>query len=161
MPSGHILHSLRWRLGEGVILKYIVSRPFNYAEQKSFLKILIRCVLGIDGLGGEGCWLPPNQFWLLENSLFNFQSNEPFMKFLRQQITIAKFLSDILQKNAKCVWEGVRPPITLNLIRVLKLPLINLMSPFRSLISLFLYKLYNPEGCGEGCHHQRYNFRIF
>ena len=34
------------------VVKDIISRPFNYTEQNGYLKILIKCVLGIDGRGG-------------------------------------------------------------------------------------------------------------
>ena len=35
------------RGGEDVILKDIISRPFNYVEQNGYLQILIGCVFGI------------------------------------------------------------------------------------------------------------------
>ena len=51
MPIGSNLQPLSLGLRGGVILKDTIYRPFNYAEQYGYLKILIRCVLGIDGCG--------------------------------------------------------------------------------------------------------------
>ena len=46
-----------------VILKDIISRLFNYAQQNDYLNILIRCVLGIDWReGGGGAFRPPITF---------------------------------------------------------------------------------------------------
>ena len=48
-------------------------------------------------------------------SPFNFQSNEPFLKFLQQQMTIPKFLSDAFQENTRCRGgRGIHTPIPLN-----------------------------------------------
>jgi hypothetical protein len=55
MPSVYNLQPLRWGLWwRVVILKDIISRPLNYAEQNGCLKILVRSVLEIDGRGGGG-----------------------------------------------------------------------------------------------------------
>ena len=43
-----------------------------------------------------------------DTSLFNFQSNGPFSKFLQQQMAISKFLSDVFWENTRC--EGVSTP---------------------------------------------------
>ena len=46
--------------GGDAILKDKISKPFNYAGQKGYLKIFIRCGLGIDGQRGAFC--PPINF---------------------------------------------------------------------------------------------------
>ena len=43
-------------------------------------------------------------------SPFNVQSNELFSEFLRQQMTISKFLSDAFLENTRCVCGGGGPP---------------------------------------------------
>ena len=62
----------------GVILKYIISGLFNYVEPNGYLKILIRCVWENDERG-RGLVA----FQSL-STIINFQSIEPFSKFLRQ-----------------------------------------------------------------------------
>ena len=49
-------------------------------------------------------------------SPFNFPSNELILKFLRQQMSISKFISDVFQKNTRCWGEGggTHPSMTLN-----------------------------------------------
>ena len=46
------------------------------------------------------------------SSPFNFQSNKPFLKFLRQQMAISKFISDGYRDSSMrvCVCGGVYPP---------------------------------------------------
>ena len=44
-------------------------------------------------------------------SPFNFKPNEPFLKFLRQQLAITKFLPDALWENTRYVGRGIHPPI--------------------------------------------------
>ena len=40
---------------------------------------------------------------------FNFESNKPFSKFLRQQMAGSKFLSDTFRENTKCGRGGHLP----------------------------------------------------
>ena len=60
MPPGHNLLPLPWGLGGVVILKAIISGPFNYVEQNDYLKILSVCVWVNDRRKGD--WLPPISF---------------------------------------------------------------------------------------------------
>ena len=48
-------------------------------------------------------------------SPFKFQSNESFLKVLKQQIAISKFISDAFQENTRFRGGGIHTPITLNL----------------------------------------------
>ena len=87
-----------------------ISRPPNYAEQNGNLIVLSVCVLGINGRGGGGGGLVAIQSLLINTkytSPFNFQSNEPFLKFLRRQMSISKFLSDAFRENTRCEGVGV------------------------------------------------------
>ena len=59
-PPGHNLLPLSWGLG-GVILKDIISEPFNYVEQNCYLKILIGCIWE-NGGRGSGVSCPPITF---------------------------------------------------------------------------------------------------
>ena len=79
---------------------------------------------------------------------FNFQSNEPFLEFLRQQIALSKFLSDAFRENTRYGrGEGIHPAITLNLESALKLLISNPMSPLRSLYDHSFYiNLICPQG---------------
>ena len=88
---------------EGIgVVQDIVSRPFNYTEQMVISTVWINVFWELMSLGGG--LLP---FKHLTNkkgtSLFNFQSNESFSKFLRQQMTVSKFLSDTFWENMR-VW---------------------------------------------------------
>jgi hypothetical protein len=61
MSLGHNLKPLPWGLWEFVVLKKIISGPFNYVEQNSYLRILIGCVRGNVGRErGDKC--PPITF---------------------------------------------------------------------------------------------------
>ena len=47
------------------VVEEMIYRPFIYTEQNGYLKVLIRCVLGIDGRRRGGGWivaLPPIYF---------------------------------------------------------------------------------------------------
>ena len=86
--------------GMGVV-KDVILRPYNYAEQNDYLKPLIWCVLGIDGRRSGVVALQSLFINKKGTSPFNFQSNEPFSKFLRQQMNISKFLSDIFRDKTR------------------------------------------------------------
>ena len=81
----------------GLILNDIISGPLSCDEQNSYLKILIRRVCGMVGM--EAGLVALQSRLTIENgtSTFNFQSNGFFFSFLRQQMSILKFLSDALQ----------------------------------------------------------------
>ena len=84
MPPGHNLQPLPRRSWGVFIIKNIISRPFNYVEQNGYFKILIRCV---QGNGGQGGVVALQSFSTIKNSTgpFHFQSNNLFLKFLRQK----------------------------------------------------------------------------
>jgi len=68
-PQGINYFALR---AVGVILKDIISGPFNYVEQKGYLEIFIGCVWRNGGLG-RGVSCPPITFdYLKGHSLFQF-----------------------------------------------------------------------------------------
>jgi len=67
-----------------VILKDIVSWTFNYVEQNGYLKIFIGCFLRNGGRGRGLVALLSLSTIKKGTSCFNFWSNEPFLKFLRQ-----------------------------------------------------------------------------
>ena len=92
------------------VVKDIISIPFKFAEQNGRLKILICCVFGIDGCGGGGLFALQKK----GTSPLNYRSNEPFSKFLRQQMAISKFRSDKFRESTRfgC---GIHPLITFNL----------------------------------------------
>jgi hypothetical protein len=69
-----------------VILKDIISRPFNDVEENGYLKILIENVWGNYGRGRWAFALLSLLIIKKGTSLFNFQWNEPFSKVLRQLI---------------------------------------------------------------------------
>ena len=160
MLSGHNLKLLHigFFLGGALILKDIISRPLNYAEQNGYLKILIRCVLVIYGCCGGGGGLVALQSLLTnkkDTSPSNIQSNEPFLKFPRQQMAISKFLIDVFRENTKClcVWgegggvRGIHPAITLNLKKGTRNSDYQSNEPSPKFIrSPFLYKPYMPPG---------------
>ena len=87
--------------GGGVILKDIISGPFNYIGKNGYFKILIRCG-EMGGMGGG--LLPSNHFWLLTKALAFSISNgiELFLEFLGQQMAISKFLSNTFWENPRC-----------------------------------------------------------
>ena len=65
--------------GGGVILKDIISRRFNYAEQNCYLKILIGGVYRNDGRGrGDVFSLQSLLAIRMDTNPLNFQLNEPF-----------------------------------------------------------------------------------
>ena len=66
MPPGHILPCPEG-CGAVVILKDVVSGPFNYVEQNGYLKIYLMC-LGKWGPRERG-WLPSNHFPPLKRTL--------------------------------------------------------------------------------------------
>ena len=106
IPPGHILQPLPWGLwGVCVILKNIISWPFNYVEQNGYLNISIGLLGEILGVGGGFVALQTLPTIKKDTNPFSFQSNEPFSKFLLQQIAILKFLSDIFQEKYE-VWGG-------------------------------------------------------
>ena len=87
----------------------------------------------------------------------NFQSNELLSKFLRQQMTIWKFLSDASRENSRCGWDTT-PQITQNLINgTITCDYQSNMPPTKFIRSPFLYiSLICPQGitynrCPEGC----------
>ena len=54
---------------------------------------------------GGGSWFAALQLLSTvekDTDTFNFQSNELFSKFLRQQKAISKFLSDAFRENTRC-----------------------------------------------------------
>ena len=61
-----------------VILKDIISGPFNYAEQNGYLEILIGCVGEKVSVWGGLIILQSLSTIKKGTSLFNFQSNESF-----------------------------------------------------------------------------------
>ena len=84
MPPGHKLRPLPLRNGGGgvVILKDIISKLLNCFKENGYFKILIGCVWEN---GGRGRGLVALQSLLTirrGTSSLNFQSNEPFLKFL-------------------------------------------------------------------------------
>ena len=115
----------------------IISRPFNYTESHGCLKNLSRCILGIDGLReGGGGMLPSNRFWLTKKALalpiFNRMSL--FVKVLRQQVAISKFVSDALWENMRFGDGGYLPPNhSESSKRILELLISNPASPLQSL----------------------------
>jgi hypothetical protein len=64
--------------------KHIFYLEINYAGQNGYLKILIGCVWGNDGRGGGLVALQLLLTIKEGTSHSNFQSNEAFLKFLRQ-----------------------------------------------------------------------------
>ena len=111
--------------------------------------------------------LPTIRKW---TSPFNFQLNEPFLKFLWKQKAISKFLLHISGKYE--VWRGViHPPITLNLKSGTKNSDYQSNEPrLKSLWPPFLQKPYMPPGHNlqplswglwRGFHPQMYTFRTF
>ena len=91
---------------------------------------------------------------------FNFLSNEPYSKFLRHQVGIAKLLSDAFRENTSCGGGGRSSAFRSLWIlkRVLKLLITNLMSTLRSSYAHSFYKkkLFMPPGhnlnrCPHGC----------
>ena len=109
---------------------------------------------------------------------FNFQSNELFLKLLRLQMAILKFLSDVFLEITRCVCVsvcvgggGFTFRSLWNSKRALKLLINYPMSPLWSLdddpfyINLKCTKgiTYNPcpEGYGSCCHLQIHNFQTF
>ena len=81
--------------------------------------------------------------------LFNFQSNELFLKSLRQQIAISKLKSDAFRENTRCVCvdQGIHRPITLNLKKGTRTSDYRSNEPFPKFIrSSFLYIPYMPPG---------------
>ena len=100
------------------VVKEIIFRPFNYTEQNGYAKICIRCVFVIgERWGGGGVVALQSLLTNKKDTIpFNFQSNEPFSKFLRQQRTISKFLSHALRENLRLGGVGViHTPVILNL----------------------------------------------
>ena len=83
-----------------------------------------------------------------DTSPFNFKSNEPFSKFLWQQIAMSKFLYVAFQENTRWMWQGcIHPPITLNLRKGTRNSDYQSNEPLLKFIqSLFLYKPYIPPG---------------
>ena len=81
------------------VLKDIISRTFNYTEQNGYIKILIRCVLGIDG---RGELVDLESLIDLQSTVkngagpFDFQPNKLLLKFLRQEIGGIVILKDII-----------------------------------------------------------------
>ena len=71
--------------GEAVILKDLISRTFCNVEQNGYLKILIGCVWGKGGRERGIVALKSLSTIKKGTSPFNFQSNEPFLKFLLRQ----------------------------------------------------------------------------
>ena len=67
-----------------VILKNIISGPFNYGEQNGYLKISIRCFRGNGERRREVISLQQPSTIKKGTNPSNFQSNGPFLKFLRQ-----------------------------------------------------------------------------
>ena len=55
-------------------------------------------------MGMGGVLLPSNNFWLIKRALALSIPNqiESFLKFLQQQVVIAKFLSDAFRENTRC-----------------------------------------------------------
>jgi hypothetical protein len=65
MPQRHNLQPFSWGLwGRVVILKDLISRPFNYIEQNGHIKMLLGNVWGNDGRGGGDS--PSDYFRLLK-----------------------------------------------------------------------------------------------
>ena len=142
-PHGITL-ALRFGRAGDVILKDILSRPFNYATQNCYPRILIRCVWEL--VRGS---LPSNHFLTNKKgtSPSNFPSSEPFFKFLQQQMVISKFPSDIIQENMR-FGGGVSTLSSLSILkRKLEILITNPMSPNQKFIqSHFLYKAYISPG---------------
>ena len=67
-----------------IILKYIISGPFNYAEKDGHLKILTGCFWGNDGRGRGLITLQSLPNIKKGTSPSNSQSNKPFPRFLQQ-----------------------------------------------------------------------------
>jgi hypothetical protein len=73
-------------VGECPPQQHIFYLEINYTEQNGYLKILIGCVWGNDGRGGEA--VAPRSLSTIKKgtSSLNFQSNEYSLKFLRQHL---------------------------------------------------------------------------
>ena len=101
-------------MGEGVIiLKDVISGPFNYIEQNDYPKILIRCVWG-NGRHGRRRQSPSNHFWLLEKVLALSISNRIscFRGFYDNKWQSQNFYQIYFGKIRGRV---IHPPITLDL----------------------------------------------
>ena len=102
------------------------------------------------GNNGPGRWvMPSNHFRLLQEDTgpFNFQSNELFLKFLRQQMAISKLKSDAFRENKRYVGGGIRPQVTLNLKKSTRTSDYKSNVPPTKLLRLpFLYIPYMPPG---------------
>ena len=93
---------------------------------------------------GGGGLLPSNQHWPLKKAL-SICNRMSFLKFLRQKITISKFLSDTFWENTS--WEGrgvIHPLITLNLKKGIKTSDYQPNEPIRSTTTLSI-KFYMPQ----------------
>jgi len=86
MSLEHGLLPLPWGLWGVVILKDIVSAPFNYAEHNCYLKIMIGRIWGNDW-HGEGVIAVKLLLTLKKGTLAsNFKSNKPHLKLIRLPI---------------------------------------------------------------------------
>ena len=169
-----------WR---AVVLKNIISRLFNYAEQNDYLKILISCVLGIYLRGRGGGLLPCNHFWLTKRTLAVPISNRMslYLRGLSSSKTYFPDLPFTLKKKKMLFqnfdwiyfrkwWVEETGHLPSSHFWLLKRPLVlsisNPMSPLQSSYEPSFYKNFmcpqcitqnpSPEGWGEG-----HNFQAF
>jgi hypothetical protein len=84
MPQGITYDPCLERYGGGVILKDPTTGIFNHVEQNGYLKIWLDLFGEKVGVRGGVVALQSLSIIKKGTSPLNFQSNEPFLKFLRQ-----------------------------------------------------------------------------
>ena len=102
MPPGHNLKPLPWGLWGVIVLKDNFPDLSTALDKMAISKFWLPVFEEMMGVGGGLVALQSLSTIKKSTSPFNFQSNELFYKFMRQQMAITKFLSYAFRENT--VW---------------------------------------------------------